>query len=150
MKIQLFATVVAVAAASISLADHPAADDTPIVDIVQQLEKQGYGPFSEIDFDDGNWEVEVYKDEAAYELAVDGRTGKILSEHRDDAEPRPPRDAQPLSQILRALIKAGYTDLHDVSFERRYWEVEAFREGGKRELHIQPRTGEIISDRRDD
>jgi uncharacterized membrane protein YkoI len=152
MKIQLFATGVAVAAvsSSLALADRPAADDKPIVEIVQQLEQQGYGPFSELDFDEGNWEVEVYKDDAAYELTVDGRSGKILSEHRDDAEQRPPRDAQPLSQILHTLIKAGYTHVHDVSFERRYWEIEAFRQDAKYEIHVHPTTGEPISNRRDD
>ncbi|HEY8503283.1 MAG TPA: PepSY domain-containing protein, partial [Gemmataceae bacterium] len=91
-----------------------------------------------------------YKDGAAYELTVDGRSGRILSEHRDDAEPRPPRGARPLSQILHLLIKAGYTNIHDVSFERRYWEIEAYRGDGKRELHVQPTTGEVIRDRRDD
>lgn len=152
MKIQMFAAVAAVAAVSTSLAlaNHPTAEDKPVVEIVQQLEKQGYGPFSEVDFDDGNWEVEVYKDDKAYELTVDGRSGEILSEHRDDDASRPPRDAQPLSKILQALAKADYTRIHDVTFERRYWEVEAFRQGDKYELHVDPTTGEIISQRRDD
>lgn len=152
MKIHSFAAVAVAAAASMSmvLAQAPAAGGKPIVEIIEQLEKQGYGPFSELDFDNGNWEVEVYKDDTAYELAIDGRSGEILSEHRDDAEPRPPRDAQPLSKILHGLLKAGYTDIRDVSFERRYWEIEAFREDGKRELHVQPTTGDVISDRRDD
>jgi uncharacterized membrane protein YkoI len=151
MKIQSFAAVViAAASVSIVLAKAPAAGVKPVVEITEQLEQQGYGPFSELDFDNGNWEVEVYKDDTAYELSVDGRSGKILSEHRDDAEPRPPRDAQPLSKILHALLKAGYTDIRDVSFERRYWEIEAFRDDDKRELHVQPTTGDVISDRRDD
>lgn len=152
MKIQLFAAVAAIAAAWMSLApaDHPAAGDRPIVEIVEQLEQQGYGPFSELDFDDGRWEVEVYKNDAAYELLIDGRSGEILSEHRDDPEPRPPHDAQPLSQILHSLLKAGYADIHDVSLERRYWEIEAFRQGSKRELHVHPVTGEVIADRLDD
>lgn len=152
MNLRPILTLAAVAAIPFStvLADRPAADMKPIVEIIEQLEKQGYGPFSEIDFDDGYWEVEVYKQDTAYELAVDGRTGQILSEHRDDAEPRPPRDAKPLSQILRMLINSGYTNICDVSFERRYWEVEAFRVDGKYEIHVQPITGEIISDRRDE
>jgi len=90
-------------------ADQAPADAKSIVQIVQQLEQMGYGPFTEVSFDDGNWEVEVYKQDAPYELAVEPRSGKILSEHRDDAEPHPPSDSQPLSQILRTLGKAGYT-----------------------------------------
>lgn len=151
MKIQLFATVIAVAAVTtaVAFADRPTADDKPIVKVVEQLEKQGYGPFSDIDFDDGRWEVEAYKGDVAYELRVDRRTGQILSEHRDDSEPQPPRDSKPLSQILHAVINAGYKDLDDVSFERRYWEIEAFRDGDKREIHVHPTTAEVINDRRD-
>jgi len=152
MKIPLFAVAAAIAAGWMSLApaDYPAADDKPIVEIVEQLEQQGYGPFSELDCDEGRWEVEVYKNDTAYELLIDGRSGEIRSEHRDDPEPRPPRDAQPLSQILHALLDAGYTQIHDVSLERRYWEIEAFRQRSQRELHVHPVTGEIIADRLDD
>lgn len=151
MNVRSFATVAAIAALPMSVlfAERPPADAKPIVEIVEQLEQQGYGPFSELDFDDGQWEVEVYRNDTAYELAVDEHTGKILSEHRDDAEPRPPRDAQPLSQILRKITKSGYANIEDISFERRYWEIEALREDGKHELHVEPSTGEVISDRRD-
>lgn len=153
MKIpQAFVAIVAFASIGLplALADRPPADAKPMVEIVEQLEKQGYGPFSEISFDNGNWEVEVYKQDAPYELAVDGRSGKVLSEHRDDAESRPPRDAQPLSQILRQLLAAGCTNISELSFERRYWEVECYRADGKHEMHIHPTTGSIISDRLDD
>ncbi len=152
MSIRSFAALAAIAVVPMSfvLADRPPEGARPIVEIVEQLEKQGYGPFSELDFDDGNWEVEVYKGDAPYELTVDPRNGKVLAEFRGDAEPRPPRDAQPLSQILRSVLKAGYTDIHDVSFERRYWELEAFRDNGKYEVHVQPATGEILRERRDD
>jgi hypothetical protein len=43
-----------------------------------------------------------------------------------------------------------YTDIPEVSFERQTWEVEARRRGVKRELHVDPRTGEIVSERADD
>lgn len=143
-------TTIAAVSTSAILADRPTADAKRMVEIVEQLEKQGYGPFSEVDFDDGHWEVEVYKNEAVYELVVDRRSGTILAEHLDDSSARPPREAQPLSQILRGLSKAGYADIHEVSFEHRYWEIEAFRKDGQHELHVQPSTGEVISDRRDD
>jgi uncharacterized membrane protein YkoI len=147
-----FAAVAVLATASLSvvLADRPKTSARPIAEIVGQLEQQGFGPFVEISFDDGYWEVEVYRNDAPYELTVDGRSGKILSEHRDDAEPRPPHDAQPLSQILRQLTSAGYTDIDEISFERRYWEVESLRNGGKHEIHVHPTTGEVINDRLDD
>ncbi len=144
------ASAVAVAPLALVFADQPSADSKPIVEIVEQLEQQGYGPFTEVSFDDGYWEVEAYKQEAPYELAVDARSGRILSEHRDDAEPRPPRDSQPLSRLLRTLNTAGYHAISEVSFERRYWEVESLRADGKHEIHVDPKTGEVINDRRDD
>jgi uncharacterized membrane protein YkoI len=122
----------------------------PIAKVVEKLEQQGYGPFVEISFEGGSWEVEAYKDEAPRELAVDARTGEVLSEHADEAEPRPPQGAQPLSQILRGLDQAGFRNIDEASFERRYWEIECLQEDGKHEIHVHPMTGEVIHDRRDD
>ncbi len=144
------ALLVAAAPLTMVIADQPPADAKPILKIVEQLENQGYGPFIELSFDDGVWEVEVYRQDTPYELAVDPRSGEILSEHRDDAEPRPPRDALPLSKILRTLEKKGYNRISEVSFERRYWEIELLRADGKHEIHVSPKTGEVIHDRLDD
>ncbi len=131
----------------------PASDGVPLplIKIVAQLETDGYQPFSEISLDDGNWEVEVRKGDVAYELTVDRMSGKILSQHRDDPDDVPPKDALPLSQVLQTLAdKAGYSEIDEVSFERRYWEIEVFKNGQKRELHVDPLTAKIIADRLDD
>ncbi len=130
--------------------DRPPANAKPLVEIVEQLEREGYGPFVDISFDDGYWEVEVYEGDTQYELEVDPQTGKVRSKDRDDAEARPPRDAQPLSKLLRQLAKSGHTRIKEVSFERRYWEVESLLNDGKHEIHVHPVTGEIINDRLDD
>ena len=122
----------------------------PIVKIVRELEQAGYAPFTELSMDDGVWEAEVYKDDVPYELHVDPKTGEILSEHRDDSEPRPPQEAKPLSEILQLLAKAGYDDIEDISFERRYWEIETYQKDGEHEIHVDPMTGEVVSDRLDD
>ncbi len=150
IQISLAAFVVALLSFAMARADHPSADAKPVVEIVEQLEKEGYGPFIEFSFDDGFWEVEAYQQEACYELAVDVHSGKILSKYRDDPEPRPPRNAQPLSKILRGLNKAGYNGIDDISFERRYWEMELLRPDGEHEILVNPRTGEVIRDRIDD
>jgi hypothetical protein len=132
------------------------ADDTPpagsltLFDVAKQLEQSEYDPIVDASFDDGNWEVEVYKDGVAFELLVDPSTGAVLSEHRDDAEAMPPTGSKPLSAIVSILLDGGYTDVNDVSFEGRSWEVEARRDGVKRELRVNPETGEVISDRADD
>jgi uncharacterized membrane protein YkoI len=132
------------------------ADDTPptgsltLYDVAKQLEKSDYGPIADASFDDGNWEVEAFKDGVAYELMVDPSTGAVVAEHRDDAEAMPPAGSKLLSEIVSALLDAGYTDVNDVSFEGQSWEVEARRDNVKRELRVNPATAEVISDRADD
>ena len=63
--------------------DKPPREAKPLSEIVQILERAGYGPFSEIEFDDGRWEVKVWRDNRKFELKVDPRSGEILSERRD-------------------------------------------------------------------
>lgn len=144
------AAIVGMPLALVVAYDRPPADARPLVEIVEQLEREGYGPLVDIEFDDGYWEIEAYEGDSQYELAVDPRSGKVRSKERDDAEPRPPRDAQPLSKLLRQLAKAGHARIEEVSFERRYWEIESLRDDGKHEIHVHPATGEIIKERLDD
>lgn len=124
--------------------------EKPILEIVRSLEEADYAPIVEISYDDGVWEVEAYKDDIPYELSLDPVTGEVISEHRDDADPKPPAKSLLLSTIIEGIEKAGYTDLDDISFEHRTWEAEVRRNGMKRELRIDPATGEIVSDRVDD
>jgi uncharacterized membrane protein YkoI len=148
--LMLAAVALAPVAAVSSDAAAPEAIQQPIVKIVRGLEKDGYGPIVDVSMDDGVWEVEAYKGDASLELTVNPDTGKVLSEHRDDADTRPPKDSLKLSELLRKLEKASYTDVEDVSFERRYWEVETHQDGEQHELHVDPKTAEVISDRIDD
>lgn len=122
-----------------------------IVKIVEGLESQGYGPFNEVSMDHRNWEVEAYKDNVSYELTVDAITGKVLAQHRDDPDTQPPKNAMPLSKVLQKIMEnTSYTDIDDVSFERRYWEVEVYKDGQQHELHVDPVTAKVIADRLDD
>jgi len=146
----MLAAVALAPAAALSADAKPDAAVQPIVKIVRMLEKEGYGPIVDVSMDDGVWEVEAYKDDASLELAIDPETGKILSEHRDDADARPPKDSLKLSELLRKLEKAGHGNVEDVSFERRYWEVETHQDGAQHELHVDPKTAKVISDRLDD
>ena len=139
-----------VAAITVAPGDAPVKGPLPMTAVVERLEKDGYSPFTELSMDDGAWEVEVYKDDVPYELTVDPGSGEILSEHRDDSEPRPPQDAKPLSEVLQLLAKAGCEEVDDASFERRYWEFEVLRQDGEHEIHVDPTTGEVVSDRIDD
>ncbi|MGD9714087.1 MAG: PepSY domain-containing protein, partial [Thermomicrobiales bacterium] len=130
--------------------DTPPRDSQSLFDIVSKLEKVGYKPIVDVSYDDGGWEVEAFKDEIALELMVDPASGDVLSEHRDDPDQQPPQKSKLLSEIIAALSDAGYTEISDASFEGRTWEVEARRDGLKRELRVNPETAEVISDRADD
>jgi uncharacterized membrane protein YkoI len=130
--------------------EKPPANSKTIIEIVAGLEKQEYAPIIEVSFDDGVWEVEAYKGDAAFELTVDPSTGEIVNEHRDEGDRKPPADSLSLSEILSAVEKAGFAELNDVSFEGKSWEAEATRDSKKRELRIDGKTGKVIADRADD
>lgn len=146
----LLLAAVAVSPAAVRSDDVPSADAKSMLEIVQSLEEAGYGPLVDVSFDDGGWEVEAYKGGVSIELAVDPASGDILSEHRDDSEPRPPEGSLKLSEVLAALEKAGHRKFDEASFERRYWEVETHRGDVKYELHVNPKTAEVITERIDD
>jgi uncharacterized membrane protein YkoI len=61
----------------------------------------------------------------------------------------PPQNAKPLSEIVRILEEQGYSPIVDIEFDDARWEVEAYNEGVKRELRVDPASGQIISDRKD-
>ena len=44
--------------------------------IIQSVEASGLGIITEVDFDDGSWEVDLRKDGREIELAIDPRTGE--------------------------------------------------------------------------
>ena len=62
----------------------------------------------------------------------------------------PPQDAKPLSELVRTLEEQGYSLFVDIEFEDGQWEIEAYKEGVKRELRVNPVSGKIVSDRQDD
>jgi uncharacterized membrane protein YkoI len=121
-----------------------------LLEIVAKLEQDGYHPITEVSLDRGQWEIEAYKQGTPFELRVDPTNGAVISEHRDGGDPVPPAGAKKLSDIVRGLEAAGYARIDDVSFEGRNWEVEAFRNGTKRELRVDPMNGRVVSDRVDD
>ena len=59
----------------------------PLSEIVKAVEAQGYVP-TEVEFEDGAWEIEATKDGKSYELKLDPKSGEMLSakEEQDDDE----------------------------------------------------------------
>lgn len=65
-----------------------AEDNKPLSEIVKTVEAQGYVP-TEVELEDGAWEIEASKDGKTYELKLDPKSGAVLSveeEEEDDDE----------------------------------------------------------------
>ena len=54
----------------------PPANAMPLSTIVQSVEARESGVITEVDFDDGFWEVELHKDGRKSKLAIDPRSGE--------------------------------------------------------------------------
>ncbi|MEM8843819.1 MAG: PepSY domain-containing protein [Pseudomonadota bacterium] len=66
------------------------------------------------------------------------------------ADKKPPENALPLSEIILSLETQGYAPIVEVDLDRGVWEIEAYNNGEKRELKVNPTNGDIISDKLDD
>lgn len=62
---------------------------------------------------------------------------------------RPPEDAKPLTEIIKMLETQGYAPITEISMDDGVWEVEAYKNDEERELRVDPLTGKILSDRKD-
>ncbi|MCX2781849.1 PepSY domain-containing protein [Microbulbifer thermotolerans] len=63
---------------------------------------------------------------------------------------RPPAGAKPLVEIIQKLEAEGYSPITEISMDNGVWEVEAYKGNEARELKVNPLTGQIVSDRKDD
>jgi uncharacterized membrane protein YkoI len=54
----------------------PPDDARPLAEIIKSVEDQKLGTVTEVDYDDGFWEVEVRKDGTKTKLDIDPRTGE--------------------------------------------------------------------------
>ena len=62
------------------------------------------------------------------------------------ADDKPPRNAKPLSEIIKNLENKGYSPIVDVDYDDdQVWEIKAYRNNQKRELKINPVSGDILS-----
>jgi hypothetical protein len=127
--------VVAVAPLTGQAQPRPASGAKSLLEIVTALEET-YDPIVEASFDDGAWEVEAFKGDTAYELAVDPRSGSVVSEFRDFGEAKPPAGSLRLSEIISTLAQAGYSGISEISFERQLRTAEL----GSRSRPRQPET----------
>jgi hypothetical protein len=54
--------------------------------IINGLERKGYEPILEVEFEDDVWEVEAFWHGQLYELAINPLSGKIISVELEDEE----------------------------------------------------------------
>jgi len=74
----------------------------------------------------------------------------VLGANQAMAGERPPADAVPLSEVVKSLEEKGYSPVTEVSMDNGVWEVEAYRDGQERELKVNPKDGQVLSDRLED
>ena len=108
----------------------------------------GYVRITDLEFDDGFWEVEaVDRFGREIDLVVHPISGAILNAPDDGG-------ATPLTadQIRAALTQAGYTRIHDLDYDSDgYWEADAVNARGERvELRVDPYTGAVLREQLDD
>lgn len=58
-----------------SSSDVPPTDAKPLAEILRSVEAGGSGAITEVEFDDGVWEVEVYQNKRKQKLYIDPATG---------------------------------------------------------------------------
>ncbi len=60
---------------------------------------------------------------------------------------KPPSDSKRLSEIVLILEKAGYHPISEIEFDDGHWEVDAYQNGEKIEVNVDPKTGTITKDK---
>ncbi len=73
-----------------------------------------------------------------------GPAGSTTSGGATGTAPPETGEALPLSQIVRILEFQGYTAIAEVESEGEYWEIEAFKDGERFKLNVDPVDGHIL------
>ena len=124
------------------------------------LAAAGYTRIHDVDFDDGFWEAEATAPNGdRVDLVLHPVTAAVLSSRidhdndDDDHDDVPPVGSNVLTaDAIRALLSgAGYTRITHVEFDDGRWDAEATNPQGVRvDLVLDPVTGAILRERRDD
>lgn len=128
--------------------------------IVTALQNAGYTNIHDVEFDDdGYWEADATNANGrCVELRVNPTTGTVMREKVEGycagtAKPTQPATGKlTAAQIRQRLQQAGYTNIHDLEYDRDdgYWEADARNSRGQKvELRINPNTGKVIREKRD-
>ncbi len=122
----------------------PPSGSKPLTEVLESVEEQKLGVITEAEFDDALWEVKVCGDAGVCQkLYIDPKTGEEKRRRTTNSDEIPPMNAMALSTIINSVEALGLGIITEVEFNDRFWEVELRKDGGKRKLAINPKTGEI-------
>jgi Peptidase propeptide and YPEB domain len=63
---------------------------------------------------------------------------------------KPGPDWMPAQQVIEKVLKSGYSQVTKIEADDGRWEGEGIKNGQKMDFHADPKTGEIVSEKRDD
>ena len=108
------------------------------------LRAAGHAEVRELEFDDGLWEAEVRLANGRWaDVAVDPVTGEVF-------DAMSPRRLIEIQEVIAAVERAGYTQVHDLDRDGALWDADAFGSDGQRyELRISGYDGRILNARVD-
>lgn len=120
----------------------PPPNSKPLSAILKSVEDRRLGSISEVEFDDGLWEVKVCDAKACQELYLDPQTGEERRRTKEDSDEMPLANAMPISAIIQSVEARGLGVVTEVDFDKGSWKVELRKDGQEIKLYIDPMTGE--------
>ncbi len=129
----------------IQASDVPPRDGMALSAIIKSVEDQKVGVITEVEFDDGLWEVDVHKGSREVTFYLNPKTGKLIRQRDsvDVHETLPPSDGKPLSEIIKGLEVQKVGVISEVECDDGFWEVTSQKDGKKIKMDLDPRSGKI-------
>lgn len=143
----LAAGLVLMALSAVQAGGVPPADGKALSEIVKAVEALKLGVITEVEFDDGFWEVELHSDSNETTLYLDPKAGTVSRQRdlTDIHEELPPKDAKPLSEIVVSVETMKLGTITQIEFEDGYWEVTTLKDGVKNKMDIDPKSGKHVT-----
>jgi uncharacterized membrane protein YkoI len=113
---------------------------------LSKLKADGYSQISAIEAEHGHWEGKGVKNGHVNEFKIDPHSGRITLAPSDHPGP----DWISIGEVLSILKKNGYSQVTEIEADDGHWEGDGIKNGNAYEFHVDPHTGKITKDERDD
>lgn len=121
----LLATITIIGASAL-----PPPGSKPFSAILKSIERQELGIITSAEFDDGWWEVKVYKGRDCFDLYIDPKSGEEKRREPVLADNElPPSNVKTLSSIIQSLEERNPGVITGVEFDDGFWEVKLHKDG---------------------